>query len=301
MAQPLDDRIASALKPGARLVDVETTLTDALAEQKRVQAAKADAEERRADPALTSAQATEADLEVKEAELRLIRLGRAVERLAENVKRMKSADRDAEHLKRFEQAEARRNKLVDELREKVGPAIRLIAEYCQRVADSDKEIETINRALPQGKKGLLSAEQVARGYVGYTWGNGGEVVMRLGDLRLPHFDRPGSAWPDLEGEARRNTEAIAASRRAMKKAEQDREASKQRFFVRRIPGVEGNIVLTHADGMMPMLGGHVDCWLYPEMVKAAERRGLEVEPWTEERANAIAEQQHKRKELLENG
>jgi len=52
MAKPLDDRIAAALKPGARLADCETVLADTQAEQARVEAAKAEAEDRRSDPAL---------------------------------------------------------------------------------------------------------------------------------------------------------------------------------------------------------------------------------------------------------
>jgi hypothetical protein len=180
----------------------------------------------------------------------------------------------------------------------VPSALKLIAEYCQRIEDSDAEVDAINRKLPEGCKSLLSAEQIARGYAGYTWGTSGDVVSRLRDLRLPHFDRYGTAWPDTEGMARRQQEAAAAARKTAKKAAAEREASKKRYFVSRAPGARGMIILAHEGGRVSVLGPPIDCWLYPHQVVAAEKQGLLLEAWSEERAKAIEAALRERAEAM---
>src|SRR5690606_40881772 len=119
MAKPLDDRIAAALKPGARLADCETVLADTKAEQARVEAAKAEAEDRRSDPALSSAQAHEADLEVKEAELRLIRLRRAEESLEEVIAERKARDAAAASQAEYDATVRETEQLAAELKERI--------------------------------------------------------------------------------------------------------------------------------------------------------------------------------------
>lgn len=287
MAQSLDARITSALKAGSRLSDCEALLIDTEAELARVSAHREDAVQRRADPSLSEDEAAEAQLQVQEDDLRLIRLHKAIERLREIIVAKKETATAAKALEHYNQVEARRDKLAEELREYVAPALRLIAEYCQRVVSSDAEIAEVNRKLPKDCRALLSAEQVARGYAGHTWGKGHSLVLRLVDLRLPHFDRQGSAWPDVEGDARRRAESAVRSQKAVAKAQADREASKMRCFVSRPAGLQGMIVLTHADGRTPVHAAPIDCWLYPELITLAEKQGLTIEPWSEARAKSV--------------
>jgi len=281
MAKPLDDRIASALKPGSRLADCEALLIEVRAEREAVTAASAKADDRRSDPTLAEADAAEANLQFEEAALRLRRLDRAEASLSDAIATKKKAERVAEHEKRWGQIKARRDKLADELRDKVGPALAVIAEYNHRIIESDREVAEAN-AMPVKREQLQSAEQVARGYTGHTWGPYMGVVVRLADLKLPHFDRDGSAWPDTEAANRERTAAASRQRAAQRKAMADREASKKRYYARRSPGLEGDVILFHADGKEKVFGAAIDCTMYPEQAEAARARGLSVIEWSPE-------------------
>lgn len=285
MAKPIDDRIASALKPGSRLADCEALLLDIRAEREAVTAARAAADDRRSDPMLSEAEAIDANIEFEEAALRLRRLDRAEASLGAAIASKKDAERSAEYEKRWGQIKARRDKLAEELREKVGPALAIIAEYNHRIIESDREVAEANK-MPLKREQLQSAEQVARGYAGHAWGAYKGVVVRLTDLRLPHFDRDGSAWPDTEADNREREAAAARTRAAMRKATADREASKKRYYVRRMPGLEGDIILFHAEGKEKVFGATIDCTMYPEQADAARSRGLSVIEWSPEAAAA---------------
>lgn len=277
MPQPLDDRIAAALKPLARIVDCETALADVRAEREAVTAAKAAADERRLDPEIPAEDAAEAQLDMQEAELRLSRLDRAEQRLVERIGEKRRAADLAEAVRRYDQIVIRRAQLVEDLKGQGRAALETLAGLCARIVESDAEIAAVNASLPAGKTQLESAEIEARGFAG------GPGVKRLRDMTVPYFDRPGLAWPDREGAHLKRQAILSAAQERMQETAQAREASKARYVVT-WPHKTATPPLMAVSGMVKVPGIGVETDLYAEQVDRAQAQGFTVIRWTPENA-----------------
>lgn len=180
----LADRIRAALGPQARLEDCRTVLAEAEAALPQAQAKKAEAEEHRLDPSLSAEQAAEAQLDAEEWRLEELRLGRAIDKLRETIQRRDAEAAAAAEKRRKEQATHRRDKLAEELRERVPALFAELVDLFQRIEASDAEISGM---------GMESAEAVARGISGPFGIATGPA--RLTKVKLPRFQGPGHCWP----------------------------------------------------------------------------------------------------------
>lgn len=281
MAQPLDDRIAAALKTGSRLADCEKTLIDAKAEREQVKANKAAAEDRRTDPELTEAQAVDAHLEVEEASLRLIRLDRAIERLAEIIAAKKANAVQAEAQKRYDQARHRRDELATELVEHVAPLIDKLAAYLARIAENDRELAQINTNLPDACDPLVSAEVIARGPFARQYG-----AHQLVAMKLPLFAHNALAWPS-KGDAKAAAAKAEQASARIAKANADREASKARYLIS-VGDCKASFPMAVTTEGNEAVRGTIDVWCYPNQVEINRQKGLAVEPWTANAASSVS-------------
>lgn len=190
MAQPLDDRISSALKPGSRLADCEALLIDVRAEVERVTALQTSAEDRRSDPTTSEANAADANLEYEEAKLRLIRLARAETALGEAIASKKADEAERALRNKYGQVQSRCEKLAAELTERVAPMIDELADILARLDRNNREIAEVNRNRPEGCPKLVGAEVLARGEFA-----GNHAARKLVEMKLPLFAHNGLAWP----------------------------------------------------------------------------------------------------------
>lgn len=284
MAQSLDDRIASALKPGSRLADCESLLIEVRAEIDRVTATQAKAEDRRSDPTVSEADAADANLEVEEAKLRLIRLARADTALAQTIASKKVADVEKAARARYDQVRKRRDDLAAELVERVAPMFDELTSILARIVDNDREIDGINRTtVPEGCPDLVSAEVVARGKHARIY-----TGRKLVDMEIPLFAHPGLAWPSSGGDPKAEAVRREESEQRRVQANADREASKARYLIS-IGTFKGSYPAAVTEGGKLAVQGTVDAWCYPNQVEHNRKIGLKVEPWTAEAAASIAD------------
>jgi hypothetical protein len=283
MAQSIDDRIASALKPGSRLADCEALLIDVRAEAERVEIAQAKADDRRSDPTVSETDAADANLEVEEAKLRLIRLDRAASALGQAIATKKASESEKAARNRYEQVRKRRDDLAAELVERVAPMIDELAAIFARIAENDSEIAQLARRmdLPGDCETLKGAEIVARGAFAGQYG-----ARRLVDIELPLFAHNGRAWPST-GNAKAAAQRAEQGQRDREKANADREASKARYLISRGDCPLSFPAAITADGLMPV-SGTIDVWCYPNQAELNRERDLRVEPWTEAGAAKVA-------------
>ena len=261
----LDDRIRAALAPDARLEDCRNVLADAEAAKAATDQAKAEAEERRVDPDVTVDQAAEAQLDLEEATLQILRLSRAIDKLRELIKAKERRALEDGRRRAYDAAKRRRDQLAADLAER-GPALLAeLVELIKRIAASDAELELAN----QGRKGgewLASAEAVARDCNPHFW-NRNSKLPRLLDMRIPAFDATGETiWPDEAGDRARLAErqrlSIRTARRQVRQhAEQ--EAARWGWFDLAPPRGQ--------DVMITVNGRHRETGLY------RERRTVELD------------------------
>ena len=117
-------------------------------------------------------------------------LGKLRERLAE----LKYQEEHARRQMRYDKAEAERDELAKELADLYPAFAEKLAELLGRVAISDREIDQINHALPNGADRLLVAELKARGLPWVV--NSIEMPRIIDQLRLPAWQpRSDYLWP----------------------------------------------------------------------------------------------------------
>ena len=103
----------------------------------------------------------------------------------------------------FEQVEAKRDALVEELREEYLAAVAKLIDILSRIPAINQEVSRINGSAPPGVKDrLLGVEQQARGVEGFgvsgAWDPHGLLALAA-DLKLPKFEADGDryqySWP----------------------------------------------------------------------------------------------------------
>jgi hypothetical protein len=92
---------------------------------------------------------------------------------------------------------AERDALADELARVYPPIAAQLVDLLERIAENDRQVEIINRRLPDGSRRLLVAELVARGLGGFVK-DSVDVPSIVSRVRLPTFERSVHrpfAWP----------------------------------------------------------------------------------------------------------
>jgi len=284
MAQPLESRITAALRDRARLADVVRVIADVEAAVAATRSRSEAETARSVDPALSTPEAREARNNAADLEHDIRRLHASLDLLTKKRDNILADDAESKRRTRYDRAKAERDELAAHIRDRYPVLAMELAEMAERILRSETECATANLDRPRGEPELVSAEQVARGYVTVRSWNGRDlsIVSRLIDIQLPLLSLPGKMWPAPKGRAR-DAEAAARKRKhaheARARAPADREASKGRYLVSCHGGVSFPAAV-HVDGMTPVRGAPLDCWMYPEQVEFNRKRGLTVEPWT---------------------
>jgi hypothetical protein len=103
----------------------------------------------------------------------------------------------------FERVEAKRDALVEKLREEYLAAVAKLIDILSRIPAIDKDVDRINGSAPPGVSDrLLGVEQKARGVKGFgvsgAWEPNG-LLSLAADLKLPKFEADGNryqySWP----------------------------------------------------------------------------------------------------------
>ena len=118
----------------------------------------------------------------------------ALEKLRERLAELRYLEEHARRRVRYYKAEAERDELAKELAALYPAFAEKLAELLPRIAASDREIDQINRALPNGADRLFVAELRARGL---PWVMNSIETPRIIDLlRLPPWQpRAEYFWP----------------------------------------------------------------------------------------------------------
>jgi predicted transcriptional regulator len=200
---PLEQRIVAALTSA----DITSTdLADLIAEtESAIATADKTAEEERAkalDPAL-SPDPKAAREAMQDAEFSRDRLKTLLPRLQARHKQLQAKEYEARWYAELEGVEAKRDALVEELREEYLAAVAKLIDILSRIPAIDKDVDRINGSAPPGVGDrLLGVEQKARGVEGFgvsgAWEPNG-LLSLADDLKLPKFEADGNryqySWP----------------------------------------------------------------------------------------------------------
>jgi hypothetical protein len=191
----LDARIAAAFADGAKSNDVAALITDTehgaasashLAEQARNHAL---------DPTLSGSELTDARKCMDDAGFGRDRLQAALKKLRERLAQLKYQEEHARRQVAYDKAKAVRDELANELADLYPAFAQKIVELLVRVVINDREIDDINRALPNGADRLLVAELKARGLQGF-YVNSVKAPRITDELCLPPWQpRSNYLWP----------------------------------------------------------------------------------------------------------
>ena len=166
------------------------------------------------------------------------------------------------------QALTERDILASEIPERYRQACDLLIGLARDILASDARMKALG--MPD-----LSAEAVARGCTAFAFR--GMPAQRIIEIRLPKLDDYVDLWPCQEQPAPPAI-SLVTLRRDAEMVEQEREAGKRRFHVRRTDQREGTRPLRHADGVFQLGYQEFTCWLYADQVEPARRAGMLVEP-----------------------
>ena len=190
----MEKRITSALRSSSRLKDVESVIVEVQTAISKATDDLAAAEARSLDPALTTPEAREARNNAADLAHDIRRLNASEEQLVERRQAILSDEAYAERRNKFQAAKEERDALVSLLRSRY-PALALeLLTLVKRIAANDIELQAVNQCKPRDEDNLVSAEFIARGCNGISWGNL-EPFWRIADASLPTFSGPGAYLP----------------------------------------------------------------------------------------------------------
>jgi hypothetical protein len=204
MNKPIEERIASALAAAddVKSVDLATLIREVETAAQEADEAATQAREQALDPAVVVDVAS-VGAAVATATLTCDRLQAALPRLQERLKQAREREYTAAWREDFERVEAKRDALVEELREEYLAAVAKLIDILSRIPAIDKDIDRINGSAPPGVSDrLLGVEQKARGVKGFgvsgAWEPNG-LLSLAADLKLPKFEADGNryqySWP----------------------------------------------------------------------------------------------------------
>jgi hypothetical protein len=118
-------------------------------------------------------------------------------RLRERLRVVKAQEEQARRQAAYGAALVERDALAKELAAVYPPIAEKLADLAARIAANDAVIERVNQKLPDGAKGLLNAELIARQLKNFFDGTG-DVPRITVHMRLPAFQYVGLdpfTWP----------------------------------------------------------------------------------------------------------
>ena len=191
-AQPLEQRIAAALGDSAGIKsaaisalysEVAAAITSATsaADQARMQAL----DPRIDDPAAARARRDDSAFQLE-------RLQASLAPLQARYTELRKAERRSEWRQQYADVKGKRDAAAEQL-QAIYELTEQLIEVLEQAQQIDQEVEIANRTAPAGEHDrLLSVECAARGVNG-VGPNGALSLMT--DLKLPHWNAPGWAWP----------------------------------------------------------------------------------------------------------
>lgn len=200
----LSDRIAAVLQGRPSSAEVAAVMAEARQEQRRLDEAVAAARAVMVDPLTSSAEAAEKRRAIDDLALQGERLVEALARLMAAERAALAREADAGLQEAYDAARERRDAVAAELSERYPALAAELVALLRRVAESQAEVERVNRNRPAGAPWLDTVETIVRGVPGNGYLGGG-LVPRLADsVRLPALDgrevlhqRP--IWPEAPG------------------------------------------------------------------------------------------------------
>ncbi len=192
----LTDRIVLLLRSEATSEALAEVIEEARDELATLTEACDDAKERMLDPLATTEEVAKAKRELDESTLQAQRLNSALGHLTAQLESARHREKEAGRIKRYEEAKAERDALVEDLRTIYPQAAAAIAALLPRIEPLDRKITEINQDLPEGAAYLPLVEHVARDRPNHE----GTYLSR--SVRLPallHKDIYWSSfWPEKQ-------------------------------------------------------------------------------------------------------
>lgn len=197
MAKPLDERIAAAMSPDARIATVAELITEVAAA-----IGDAKAEHDRLDGISKSVTASEAEADAAAdatatLNRKIIRLTAKQEQLEQRHKELTESERQTKQRAEYEEIKGRRDTLAAELAERWPVLTGELAALLSRLEASDAECAHLNGKVSGGYERLTSAEATARECPGNFYDDAGPI-SRLYSTVLPSLRGKGQdklTWP----------------------------------------------------------------------------------------------------------
>jgi hypothetical protein len=200
----IEERIASTLAAAddVKSVDLATLIREVETAAQEADEAATQAREQALDPAVV-VDTVKVGTAVASATLTRDRLQAALPRLQQQLNQAREREYTAAWRVDFERVEAKRDALVEELREEYLAAVAKLIDILSRIPAIDKDVDRINGSAPPGVSDrLLGVEQKARGVEGFgasgAWDPHG-LLSLAADLKLPKFEADGNryqySWP----------------------------------------------------------------------------------------------------------
>ncbi len=146
----LTDRIIVLLRSEATSEALAEVIEEAQEELATLTEACDDAKERMLDPLATTEEVAKAKRELDESTLQVQRLNSALGHLTAQLESARHREKEAGRIKRYEEAKAERDALVEDLRTIYPQAAAAIAALLPRIEPLDRKITEINQDLPEG-------------------------------------------------------------------------------------------------------------------------------------------------------
>lgn len=284
MAKPLDQRIAAALGASARAATVSSLIDEV---QDAMQACQA--EHDRLDALSKSATAAEDEADdaadqVFKLSRKLVRLAAKRDQLQARHDELMTSERRERAVAEHEAVMARRDALVEDLKERVPQIFAELVDLFQRIQDSDAECDAINRSggtMSYGLPWLDSAEAIARAVPGNFFAQGAPV-MRLAQIKLPSFRPDGAlvlAWP-IDRELAQRQRIQAEELRIRQEAQAKKQADGQRWKLCIVTPPDGNaasIPVTTFRGKERLQRQPKQCRMTDEGIADAKAKGCDVQ------------------------
>ncbi len=184
----LTDRIVLLLRSEATSEALAEVIEEARDELGTLTEVCDDAKERMLDPLATTEEVAKAKRELDESTLQAQRLNSALGHLTAQLESARHREKEAGRIKRYEEAKAERDALVEDLRTIYPQAAATIAALLPRIEPLDRKITEINQDLPEGAAYLPLVEHVARGRPNHQ----GTYLSQ--SVRLPALMQQDIAW-----------------------------------------------------------------------------------------------------------
>jgi hypothetical protein len=190
---PLEARIAAALgsATGIKAADISALYGELATAITSATSAADQARANALDPTVDNPAAARARRD--DCAFQLERLKAALAPLQARYTELRKAERRTEWREQYAEVKSKRDAAAAKLKEIYTELIEQLVKVLERAKDIDQEVARINSTAPSGEHDrLLSVECAARGVIGV--GPNGALSL-LTELRLPHWNAPGLAWP----------------------------------------------------------------------------------------------------------